>query len=124
MKEDLIILPGTVRRGGLYSNPFFSLQIHGIHFRPNPILPPHLMNLVDPTRVIQHSLRERGFAGIDVSRNSDVAEFVHGIFPPDILLVPQACGGGAAGGEVAQMEIPGEQGGSRGLRRRSDGRRA
>lgn len=82
------------------------------------------MNLVDPTRIIQHSLSERGFTGIDVSRNPDVAELLQRLVPPDLLLLPRACGGGAAGGEVAQMEIPGEQSGSGGLRRRADGRRA
>lgn len=50
-----------------------------------------------------------------MSRNSDVPELLQGIFPPCIFLLPQPGGGRTAGGETAEVEISGEQGGGRGL---------
>jgi len=41
---------------------------------------------VDPTRVVQNPLRQRRLPGVDVRRDTDVAEPLHRLFPPWILL--------------------------------------
>lgn len=40
---------------------------------------------MDPTCVVEDPLRERGLAGVDVSRDTDIAETIHRFLPPRLL---------------------------------------
>ena len=73
---DSAILPFTVCRRRLNGDPLLSFQIHGIHFGANVIFPTNFMNLVDSSSVVKDTFCQCGFAGIDVSGDTDVFEFL------------------------------------------------
>lgn len=78
------------------------------------------MDLVDSPGVVEDALGERGLARVDVSRDPDVAELLHGFLPPWILIILRSRQ--IAGGEAPEVEGPEERGGG-GRRRRGSRRR-
>lgn len=75
---------------------------------------------MDSASVIENALSERSLAGVDVSRDPDVAELLHGFLPPWILVLRGLRQ--VSGGEAPEVEGPEESGGG-GRRRRGRGRR-
>lgn len=45
------------------------------------------MDLVDPTRVEEDPLRQRRLTGVNVRRDPDVAQLLHRLLPPWLLIV-------------------------------------
>ena len=70
---------------------------------------------MDPTRVVQNPLRQRRLPGVDVRRDPNVAEPLHRLLPPGILLRLRARR--VPGREVAEMEGAADEGGRRRPRR-------
>lgn len=73
------------------------------------------MDLVDAAGVEEDALGEGGFARIYMGRYSDVANAVHGLFPPRILFL--ICASKVREGMVAEIEVALEKGTDRGGRR-------
>ena len=69
-------VPLAVRGRGLDGDALLALQIHRVHLRADGILALHLVDLVDPARVIEDALGQRRLARIDVGRDPDVADEV------------------------------------------------
>ena len=67
--------PLAERRGALDRDPALALELHRVHLRADAVLPLDLVDRVDARRVIEDSLRQRGLAAVDVSRDADVADF-------------------------------------------------
>ena len=59
---DVRIFPATKGGRRLNCDSFFALEIHGIHFGPDPVLASDIMNGVDATRIKQDSFRQSRLA--------------------------------------------------------------
>lgn len=68
-------------------NSLLPLEVHRVHLRAHSIPATDLMDLVNSPRVEEHPLREGGFSGVDVGRDSDVAHAVHRLPPTGILFL-------------------------------------
>jgi hypothetical protein len=72
---DVDVLPLAVRGGGLDGDAALALELHRVHLRADAVLAAHLVDGVDPLRVEQDALGERGLAGVDVGADPDVPDF-------------------------------------------------
>ncbi len=70
---DEVVVPLAVSRGGLNRNAALPLQIHGVHLRPDAVLPLDVVDDADPLRVEKNSLGQCRFTRIDVRADSDVS---------------------------------------------------
>ena len=62
-------------------NASFSLEFHKVHCGSNSVASFDLVDVTDSTRVKENSFREGRFAGVNMSRYSDVSYFI-GIVDP------------------------------------------
>jgi hypothetical protein len=56
----------------LDGDPLLPLQFHAVHLRTHPVLPPDVVDGVDPTRVVQNPFRQRRLPAVDVGTDPDV----------------------------------------------------
>ena len=70
---DEVVVPLAVSRGGLDRNAALPLQVHGIHLRPDAILPLDVVDDADALRVEKNSLGQCRFTGIDMRADPDVS---------------------------------------------------
>src|SRR6266542_3832457 len=79
-------LPLAVRRGGGDGDAALALELHRVHLGADAVLALHLVDGVDPVRVEQDPLGQRGLPAVDVGRDPDVPELreirVHVVPPP------------------------------------------
>mmetsp|Transcript_37269 Transcript_37269/g.97653 ORF Transcript_37269/g.97653 Transcript_37269/m.97653 type:complete len:252 (-) Transcript_37269:7-762(-) len=87
-------LPIAIGCGGGDGDASFPLQLHVIHLSPHTVLPPDIMDLLDPPGVEQDALGEGGLPGVDVRRDADVANGLElRAEPPDAQAARRAPGG-------------------------------
>ena len=80
MRLELVLraLPDAVRRRRLDGDALLALEIHRVHLGADAVLAAHLVNLVDAAGVEKDALGERRLPGVDVGRDTDVADAFEG----------------------------------------------
>ena len=52
--------------GGLDGDPLFPLEVHGVHFGADAVLPTDVVDGLDPSAIIKDALRKRGLPRVNV----------------------------------------------------------
>ena len=72
---DLMIAPFAISRRRCNGDAAFLFQFHGIHGGPHPIFTLDVMDGMDALGVIQNSLGQGGFTGINVGTDANISDF-------------------------------------------------
>ncbi|KAH3669422.1 hypothetical protein OGAPHI_001543 [Ogataea philodendri] len=68
----VVLVPGTVGCSRLDGDTFLSFEIHMVHLGSNTVFSTNVVDRLDPSRVEQHTLGERGLARVDMGGNTNV----------------------------------------------------
>jgi len=73
---EVVVLPCGIGGSTLNGDSLFSLKLHRVHLGSDIVLATDLVNLVDTASVEQDTLGQGGLSRVDVSRDTNVTEFL------------------------------------------------
>ena len=71
---DVVLVPLGVGRGGGDGDAALALELHRVHRRADAVLAANLVDRVDPVRIKEDALGQRGLARVDMGADTDIAD--------------------------------------------------